>query len=120
MHVWFHVYIGGVCIGAYFAVSLIMDFESMVRRRLSIYFHQVFAEGWAQSYALKMQSVTNQVLLPTSNSLISKFQDILSRQRKIREDKDATKAHLQGLIDYFSDSNMRIRTLLSGIELVAL
>jgi len=103
--------------GTLAAGTLLIDWEGMVRRRVSGHLREIFStQTWPQGYARHIEGVTRDVLVQNSVSLIARFEEALGQQRRLRAEKDMEKRRCESVLLHFQQSRLRLQHLRSDLD----
>lgn len=103
--------------GALTAGIVLLDLEQMVRRRLIGHINDCFATGTlAQDHARSIEGIARDVLLQSSVKLVSRFDEALNQQRRLRGQKDLERRQCETVLAHFSRHRETIKRIRRELE----
>lgn len=103
--------------GALTAGIVLLDIEQMVRRRLIGHINDCFATGTlAQDHARSIEGIARDVILHSSVRLVSRFDEALNQQRRLRGQKDLERRQCETVLAHFSKHRETIRRIRRELE----
>jgi mitofusin len=103
--------------GALTAGIILIDIEQMVRRRLIGHIKECFAKGTlSQDYARSIEGITRDIMMQTSVRLVSRFDEALNQQRRLRGQKDLERRQCETVLAHFSKHREAIQRIRRELE----
>lgn len=93
-----------------------VDFEGMIRRRLEASLLDAYGEDFTHENARKVENDCHGMLSATQSQIMHNFYECVTRQRKLKAEKDVYKAQMRARFEHFALINQRLEALRTKLE----